>query len=131
MRRSNESTVLTISRCQRYRLERGSRPSKEVRRTGIRQKRFQYISGYLLLLSPYTLASSHICEFSNSGLLGECIYTHAFNTFPLDLLAFGGDPIAGLVMTSNHPINPVLFLFYVFIDAAGYLPIHGVRFVGI
>jgi len=53
------------------------------------------------------------------------------NTIPLDLLAFGADLIGGLVMTSNHPVNPVLFLFYVFIDAAGYLPILGVRFVGI
>jgi NADH-ubiquinone oxidoreductase chain 6 len=53
------------------------------------------------------------------------------NTFLLDLLAFGAVLSGVLVITSNNPVISVLFLISVFINAAGYLLLLGVGFVGI
>ena len=51
--------------------------------------------------------------------------------FLLDLLAFGAIISRVLVITSNNPVISVLFLISVFINAAGYLLLLGVGFVGI
>lgn len=53
------------------------------------------------------------------------------NTFLLDLLAFGAVLSGVLVITSKNPVISVLFLISVFINAAGYLLLLGVGFVGI
>lgn len=53
------------------------------------------------------------------------------NTLILDLLAFGAVLSGVLVITSNNPVISVLFLISVFINAAGYLLLLGVGFVGI
>jgi NADH-ubiquinone oxidoreductase chain 6 len=53
------------------------------------------------------------------------------NTFLLDLLAFGAVLSRVLVITSKNPVISVLFLISVFINAAGYLLVLGVGFVGI
>nr|YP_009445632.1 NADH dehydrogenase subunit 6 [Tremella fuciformis]YP_010180090.1 NADH dehydrogenase subunit 6 [Auricularia auricula-judae]ATX61910.1 NADH dehydrogenase subunit 6 [Tremella fuciformis]ATX61931.1 NADH dehydrogenase subunit 6 [Tremella fuciformis]ATX61954.1 NADH dehydrogenase subunit 6 [Tremella fuciformis]ATX61997.1 NADH dehydrogenase subunit 6 [Tremella fuciformis]ATX62020.1 NADH dehydrogenase subunit 6 [Tremella fuciformis] len=53
------------------------------------------------------------------------------NTFILDLLAFGAVLSGVLVITSKNPVISVLFLISVFINAAGYLLVLGVGFVGI
>ncbi|MGV2348099.1 MAG UNVERIFIED_CONTAM: NADH-quinone oxidoreductase subunit J [Methylobacterium ajmalii] len=53
------------------------------------------------------------------------------NNFLLDLLAFGAVVSGILVITSTNPVISVLFLISVFINAAGYLLLLGVGFVGI
>jgi NADH-ubiquinone oxidoreductase chain 6 len=53
------------------------------------------------------------------------------NNLLLDLLAFGAVLSGILVITSNNPVISVLFLISVFINAAGYLLLLGVGFVGI
>jgi NADH-ubiquinone oxidoreductase chain 6 len=53
------------------------------------------------------------------------------NTFILDLLAFGAILSGVLVITSKNPVISVLFLISVFINAARYLLLLGVGFVGI
>lgn len=53
------------------------------------------------------------------------------NNFLLDLLAFGAVLSGILVITSTNPVISVLFLISVFINAAGYLLLLGVGFVGI
>lgn len=53
------------------------------------------------------------------------------NTFLLDLLAFGAVLSGILVITSKNPVISVLFLISVFVNAAGYLLLLGVGFVGI
>ncbi len=53
------------------------------------------------------------------------------NSFLLDLLAFGAVLSGILVITSKNPVISVLFLISVFINAAGYLLLLGVGFVGI
>jgi NADH-ubiquinone oxidoreductase chain 6 len=53
------------------------------------------------------------------------------NTFLLDLLAFGAVLSRVLVITSKNPVISVLFLISVFVNAAGYLMLLGVGFVGI
>ena len=53
------------------------------------------------------------------------------NTFLLDLLAFGVILSSVLVITSKNPVISVLFLISVFIQAAGYLILLGVGFIGI
>lgn len=53
------------------------------------------------------------------------------NIFLLDLLAFGAVLSGVLVITSKNPVISVLFLISVFINAAGYLLLLGVGFVGI
>lgn len=53
------------------------------------------------------------------------------NTFLLDLLAFGAILSGILVITSKNPVISVLFLISVFVNAAGYLLVLGVGFVGI
>lgn len=53
------------------------------------------------------------------------------NTFLLDLLAFGSVLSGVLVITSKNPVISVLFLISVFVNAAGYLLLLGVGFVGI
>lgn len=53
------------------------------------------------------------------------------NNFLLDLLAFGAVLSGVLVITSKNPVISVLFLISVFINAAGYLLLLGVGFVGI
>jgi NADH-ubiquinone oxidoreductase chain 6 len=53
------------------------------------------------------------------------------NTFLLDLLAFGTIFSGILVITSKNPVISVLFLISVFVNAAGYLLVLGVGFVGI
>ena len=53
------------------------------------------------------------------------------NTLLLDLLAFGAIISSVLVITSKNPVISVLFLISVFINAAGYLILLGVGFIGI
>lgn len=53
------------------------------------------------------------------------------NTFLLDLLAFGAVLSGVLVITSKNPVISVLFLISVFVNAAGYLLLLGVGFIGI
>jgi NADH-ubiquinone oxidoreductase chain 6 len=53
------------------------------------------------------------------------------NNFLLDLLAFGAVLSGILVITSKNPVISVLFLISVFINAAGYLLLLGVGFIGI
>jgi len=53
------------------------------------------------------------------------------NSFILDLLAFSTLLSAILVITSNNPVISVLFLISAFVNAAGYLLIIGVGFIGI
>jgi NADH-ubiquinone oxidoreductase chain 6 len=53
------------------------------------------------------------------------------NNFLLDLLAFGAVVSGILVITSQNPVISVLFLISVFINAAGYLLLLGVGFVGV
>lgn len=53
------------------------------------------------------------------------------NTFLLDLLAFGAVFSGILVITSKNPVISVLFLISVFVNAAGYLLLLGVGFIGI
>jgi len=51
--------------------------------------------------------------------------------FILDLLAFGAILSSILVITSKNPVIAVIYLISVFINAAGYLLILGVGFIGI
>jgi len=53
------------------------------------------------------------------------------NTILLDVLAFGAVLSGVLVITSANPVISVLFLISVFVNAAGYLLLLGVGFVGI
>lgn len=53
------------------------------------------------------------------------------NTFILDLLSFGAVFSGILVITSKNPVISVLFLISVFVNAAGYLLVLGVGFIGI
>lgn len=53
------------------------------------------------------------------------------NTFLLDLLAFGALLSGVFVITSKNPVISVLFLISVFVNAARYLLLLGVGFVGI
>jgi len=53
------------------------------------------------------------------------------NNFLLDLLSFGAVLSGILVITSKNPVISVLFLISVFINAAGYLLLLGVGFIGI
>lgn len=53
------------------------------------------------------------------------------NNFLLDLLSAGAVISGILVITSKNPVISVLFLISVFINAAGYLLLLGVGFVGI
>lgn len=53
------------------------------------------------------------------------------NAFLLDLLAFGAVLSGVLVITSKNPVISVLFLISVFVNAAGYLLLLGVGFIGI
>ena len=52
------------------------------------------------------------------------------NTF-IDLLAFGAIFSSVLVITSKNPVIAVIFLIAVFVNAAGYLILTGVGFIGI
>ena len=53
------------------------------------------------------------------------------NTFLLDFLAFGAVLSGVLVITSKNPVISVLFLISVFVNAAAYLLLLGVGFIGI
>lgn len=53
------------------------------------------------------------------------------NTFILDLLSFGAVFSGILVITSKNPVISVLFLISVFVNAAGYLLVLGIGFIGI
>jgi len=53
------------------------------------------------------------------------------NNFLLDLLAFAAIFSSILVITSKNPVVAVVYLISVFINAAGYLLILGVGFIGI
>ena len=53
------------------------------------------------------------------------------NNFLLDLLSFAAVLSGILVITSKNPVISVLFLISVFINAAGYLLLLGVGFIGI
>ena len=49
----------------------------------------------------------------------------------LNLLAFGSLISSILVITSSNPVIAVLFLISVFVNAAGYLLLTGIGFLGI
>src|SRR5271155_2118483 len=49
----------------------------------------------------------------------------------LDILAFGTLLSSVLVITSKNPVIAVIFLISVFVNAAGYLIILGIGFIGI
>lgn len=51
--------------------------------------------------------------------------------FLIDILAFGAIISSILVITSKNPVIAVIFLISVFINAAGYLLLLGVGFIGI
>ena len=53
------------------------------------------------------------------------------NNFLLDILAFGAILSSILVITSKNPVIAVTFLIAVFVNAAGYLILTGVGFIGI
>lgn len=61
----------------------------------------------------------------------EALRTIIMNNLLLDLLAFGAVLSGILVITSKNPVISVLFLISVFVNAAGYLLLLGVGFVGI
>ena len=52
-------------------------------------------------------------------------------TIFIDLLAFGTLLSSVLVITSKNPVIAVIFLISVFVNAAGYLILIGVGFLGI
>ena len=52
-------------------------------------------------------------------------------TIFIDLLAFGTLLSSVLVITSKNPVVAVIFLISVFVNAAGYLILIGVGFLGI
>ena len=49
----------------------------------------------------------------------------------IDLLAFGAIFSSVLVITSKNPVIAVIFLIAVFVNAAGYLILTGVGFIGL
>ena len=49
----------------------------------------------------------------------------------IDLLAFGSLLSSVLVITSKNPVIAVIFLISVFVNAAGYLILTGIGFIGI
>ena len=49
----------------------------------------------------------------------------------IDLLAFGSLLSSVLVITSKNPVIAVIFLISVFVNAAGYLILLGIGFIGI
>ena len=49
----------------------------------------------------------------------------------IDLLAFGAIVSSVLVITSKNPVIAVIFLISVFVNAAGYLILLGIGFIGI
>lgn len=51
--------------------------------------------------------------------------------FLIDILAFGTLISSVLVITSKNPVIAVIFLISVFINAAGYLLVKGIGFIGI
>ena len=53
------------------------------------------------------------------------------NNFLLDVLAFGAVLSGILVITAKNPVISVLFLISVFINAAGYLVLLGVAYLGL
>ena len=53
------------------------------------------------------------------------------NNFLLDVLAAGAILSGILVITSKNPVIAVLFLISAFVNAAGYLLLLGVGFIGI
>ena len=68
-----------------------------------------------------------------SKLLNKCsrFLKIVMNNFLLDFVAFGAVLSGVLVITSTNPVISVLFLISVFINAAGYLLLLGVGFIGI
>ena len=51
--------------------------------------------------------------------------------FLIDLLAFAALFSSVLVITSKNPVIAVIFLISVFVNAAGYLILIGIGFIGI
>ena len=51
--------------------------------------------------------------------------------FLIDLLAFAALFSSVLVITSKNPVIAVIFLISVFVNAAGYLILSGIGFIGI
>ena len=49
----------------------------------------------------------------------------------IDILAFGAILSSVLVITSKNPVIAVIFLISVFVNAAGYLLLLGIGFIGI
>ena len=68
-----------------------------------------------------------------SKLLNKCsrFLKIVMNNFLLDFVAFGAVLSGVLVITSTNPVISVLFLISVFINAAGYILLLGVGFIGI
>ena len=68
-----------------------------------------------------------------SKLLNKCsrFLKIVMNNFLLDFVAFGAVLSGVLVITSTNPVISVLFLISIFINAAGYLLLLGVGFIGI
>jgi NADH-ubiquinone oxidoreductase chain 6 len=62
---------------------------------------------------------------------GENINVQNMNNLLLDLLAFAAILSGVLVITSKNPVISVIFLISLFINAAGYLIVLGLGFVGI
>ena len=57
--------------------------------------------------------------------------THKMKQIFLNLLAFGSLLSSVLVITSKNPVIAVIFLISVFVNAAGYLILLGIGFIGI
>ena len=69
-----------------------------------------------------------IYTFNN---LGQIIIINFMKNFLIDLLAFAALFSSVLVITSKNPVIAVIFLISVFVNAAGYLILLGIGFIGI
>lgn len=82
--------------------------------------------------NTHVKASTFLCLENITVLLSRhAIIIFNMNNLLLDLLAFGAILSSVLVITAKNPVIAVLFLISVFINAAGYLILLGVGFIGI
>ena len=84
---------------------------------------------WLNLLDIFNILSKSFVT-SNKWLLIFYI-TYTMKNLFIDILAFGALLSSVLVITSKNPVIAVIFLISVFVNAAGYLILLGVGFIGI
>lgn len=87
------------------------------------------ITGPVVSIQPYV---SRLEIFVRRVELKQAFY-FSFNMKNLfiDILAFGTLFSSVLVITSKNPVIAVIFLISVFVNAAGYLILLGIGFIGI